>query len=84
MKKLNNEELIELIARNVLNILKRLEQIEMTTQNNEDVLGFLEDVFNPPKDIVQSEDEVVAFSKELYRQICDYCGKDGVHFMGIA
>ena len=56
----------------------------MTTQNNEDVLGFLEDVFNPPKDIVKSEDEVVAFSKELYRQICDYCGKDGVHFMGIA
>ena len=60
MKKLNNEELIELIARNVLNILKRLEQIEMTTQNNEDVLGFLEDIFNPPKDIVKSEDEVVA------------------------
>ena len=84
MKKLNNEELIELIARNVLNILKRLEQIEMTTQNNEDVLGFLEDIFTPPKDIVQSEDEVVAFSKELYRQICDYCGKDGVNFMGIA
>ena len=84
MKKLNNEELIELIARNVLNILKRLEQIEMTTQNNEDVLGFLEDVFNPPKDIIKSEDEVVAFSKELYRQICDYCGKDGINFMGIA
>ena len=84
MKKPNNEELIELIARNILTILKRLEQIEMTTQNNEDVLRFLEDVFNPPRDIIKSDDEMVAFSKELYQQICDYCGKDGIHFMGIA
>ena len=84
MKKLTDSELIELIARNVLNILKRLEHIEMTSQNNEDVLRFLEEIFNPPKDIIKSEDEVVAFSKELYRQICDYCGDNGIKFMGIA
>ena len=45
---------------------------------------FLEDVFNPPKDLVSSDEEMVAFSKELYKQICEYCGKDGIHFMGIA
>ena len=84
MKKLTDSELIELIARNVLNILKRLEHIEMTSQNNEDVLRFLEEIFNPPKDIIKSEDEVVAFSKELYSQICDYCGDNGIKFMGIA
>ena len=84
MKKPTNTELIELIARNILNIIKRLEQIEMSTQNNEDVLRFLEDIFNPPRDLIKSEDEMVAFSKELYKQICDYCGKDGIHFMGIA
>tara|TARA_Y100001938_G_scaffold58720_1_gene82177 strand:+ start:6811 stop:7065 length:255 start_codon:yes stop_codon:yes gene_type:complete len=84
MKKPSNEELIELIARNILDILKRLEQIEMTNQNNEDVLKFLEDIFNPPRDLIKSEDEMVAFSKELYQKICDYCGKDGIHFMGIA
>ncbi len=84
MKKPTNKELIELIAKNVLNILKRLERIEMTNQNNEEVLTFLEEVFNPPKDLITSEDEMVAFSKELYKQICDYCGEDGIQFMGIA
>ena len=84
MKKPTNTELIELIARNILNIIKRLEQIEMSTQNNEDVLRFLEDIFNPPRDLIKSEDEMVAFSKELYKQICDYCGEDGLHFMAIA
>ncbi len=84
MKKIKDSELIELIAQNVLNILKRLEHIEMTSQNNEDVLHFLEDLFNPPKDLISSEDEMVAFSKELYKQMCEYCGKDGIQFMGIA
>jgi len=84
MKKITDSELIELIAKNVLNILKRLENIEMTSQNNEDVLHFLEEIFNPPKDIIRSEDELTAFSKELYKQICEYCGKDGISFMGIA
>ena len=84
MKKPTNKELIELIAKNVLSILKRLERIEMTNQNNEEVLTFLEEVFNPPKDLITSEDEMVAFSKELYKQICDYCGEDGIQFMGIA
>ena len=84
MKKMSNEELIELIARNVLNILKRLERIETTNQNNEEVLAFLEDIFNPPKDLIKSEDEMGSFSKELYKQMCEYCGKDGIHFMGIA
>ena len=84
MKKIKDTQLIELIAQNVLNILKRLEHIEMTSQNNEDVLHFLEDLFNPPKDLIGSEDEMVAFSKELYKQMCEYCGKDGIQFMGIA
>lgn len=83
-KKPNNEELIELIAINVLNILKRLDNIELTNENNEEVLRFLEDIFNPPRDLISSDDEIVAFSKELYKQICDYCGKDGINFMGIA
>tara|TARA_Y100000401_G_scaffold38325_1_gene28927 strand:- start:18419 stop:18673 length:255 start_codon:yes stop_codon:yes gene_type:complete len=84
MKKPNDNELIELIAKNILNILKRLEHIETTNANNEQVLSFLEDLFNPPRDLITSEEEVVAFSRELYRQICDYCGKDGINFMGIA
>lgn len=84
MKKLSNEELIELIAQNVLNILKRLEHIETTTANNEEVLAFIEDAFNPPKNIVESDEEMVAFSRELYKQICKYCGEDGIQFMGIA
>lgn len=84
MKKLNNQELIELIARNVLNILKRLDKIEMTTANNEEVLAFLEDLFEPPQQIAQNEEAVIAFSRELYKQICKYCGKDGINFMGIA
>ena len=84
MKKPKDNDLIELIAQNILDILKRLEHIETTNANNEEVLSFLEDLFNPPKDLIKSEDEVVAFSKELYRQICDYCGKDGFNFMGIA
>tara|TARA_R100000700_G_scaffold38218_1_gene49267 strand:- start:1656 stop:1910 length:255 start_codon:yes stop_codon:yes gene_type:complete len=84
MKKPTNKELIELIARNVLDILKRLEEVEKSSQNNEQILMFLEDVFNPPRDIIKSEEEMVAFSKELYRQICEYCGKDGISFMGIA
>tara|TARA_R100001594_G_scaffold10158_1_gene24052 strand:- start:628 stop:882 length:255 start_codon:yes stop_codon:yes gene_type:complete len=84
MDKPSDYELIEIIARNILDILKRLEHIEQSNENNEQILMFLEDVFNPPKDIVSSEEEMVAFSKELYKQICDYCGKDGIHFMGIA
>jgi len=84
MKKPTDTELIELIAENILNILKRLEHIEMTNANNEEVLCFLEEIFNPPKDLITSEEDVVAFSKELYKQICDYCGKDGINFMGIA
>ena len=84
MKKPTDTELIELIAQNILNILKRLEHIEMTNDNNEQVLSFLEEIFNPPKDLITSEEDVVAFSKELYKQICDYCGKDGINFMGIA
>tara|TARA_R100001594_G_scaffold76323_1_gene110966 strand:- start:283 stop:537 length:255 start_codon:yes stop_codon:yes gene_type:complete len=84
MKKLSNEELIELIAKNVLNILKRLEYIETTTANNEEVLAFIEDAFNPPRNLIKSDEELVAFSKELYRQICEYCGEDGIQFMGIA
>lgn len=84
MKKPKDNDLIELIAQNILDILKRLEHIETTNANNEEVLSFLEDLFNPPKDLIKSDDEVVAFSKELYRQICDYCGKDGFNFMGIA
>ena len=84
MKKPTDTELIELIAKNILNILNRLEHIEMTNDNNEQVLSFLEEIFNPPKDLITSEEDVVAFSKELYKQICDYCGKDGINFMGIA
>lgn len=84
MKKMSNEELIELIAKNVLNILKRLEHIETTTANNEEILAFIEDAFNPPKNIIATDEELIAFSKELYRQICDYCGEDGIQFMGIA
>ena len=84
MKKPSDSELIELIARNVLNILKRLEHIEATNENNEEILAFIEDIFNPPKSLIASEDEIVAFSKELYKQICEYCGKDGINFMGIA
>ncbi len=84
MKKLSNEELIELIAKNVLNILKRLENIEITMDNSEQALSFIEDVFNPPRNLIKDDEELVAFSKELYKQICEYCGKDGISFMGIA
>ena len=84
MKKVTDTELIELIAQNILNILKRLEQIEVTAKNNEKILCFLEDVFNPPRDLISSEEEMVAFSKELYKQLCEYCGEDGIQFMGIA
>ena len=63
MKKPTDHELIELIAQNILNILKRLEHIEMTNDNNEQVLSFLEEIFNPPKDLITSEEDVVAFSK---------------------
>ena len=68
-----DNELIEIIARNILDILKRLEHIENTNQSNEQILMFLEDIFNPPKDLVSSDEEMVAFSKELYKQICEYC-----------
>ena len=64
-----DNELIEIIARNILDILKRLEHIENTNQSNEQILMFLEDIFNPPKDLVSSDEEMVAFSKELYKQI---------------
>lgn len=84
MDKPADNELIEIIARNILDILKRLEHIEQSNESNEKILMFLEDVFNPPKDLVSSDEEMVAFSKELYKQICEYCGKDGIHFMGIA
>lgn len=87
---ITDRELIELIAKNILGIIKRLEDLEDISLHNEDILKFLEDVFNPniPNDIdrnlVTGEDEVVSFSKELYKQICDYCGKEGIQFMGIA
>lgn len=84
MKKPTNEELIEIIARNMLDILKRLENIEQSSESNEKILNFLEDLFNPPRDLITSEEEVVAFSKELYKQICEYCGEDGLQFMAIA
>jgi hypothetical protein len=79
-----DNDLIEIIARNILDILKRLEHIENTNQSNEQILMFLEDIFNPPKDLVSSDEEMVAFSKELYKQICEYCGEDGLQFMAIA
>lgn len=79
-----DNELIEIIARNILDILKRLEHIENTNQSNEQILMFLEDIFNPPKDLVSCDEEMVAFSKELYKQICEYCGEDGLQFMAIA
>ena len=84
MDKPSDNELIEIIARNILDILKRLEHIENTNQSNEQILMFLEDIFNPPKDLVSSDEEMVAFSKELYKQICEYCGEDGLQFMAIA
>ena len=40
-----DNELIEIIARNILDILKRLEHIENTNQSNEQILMFLEDIF---------------------------------------
>ena len=84
MDKPSDNELIEIIARNILDILKRLEHIENSNQSNEQILMFLEDIFNPPKDLVSSDEEMVAFSKELYKQICEYCGEDGLQFMAIA
>ena len=84
MDKPSDNELIEIIARNILDILKRLEQIEQSNESNEKILMFLEDIFNPPKDLVSSDEEMVAFSKELYKQICEYCGEDGLQFMAIA
>ena len=59
MKKPTDHELIELIAQNILNILKRLEHIETTNANNEQVLTFLEDLFNRPRDLITSEEEVM-------------------------
>ena len=52
--------------------------------NSEQALSFIEDVFNPPRNLIKDDEELVAFSKELYKQICEYCGKDGISFMGIA
>jgi hypothetical protein len=84
MKKPKNEDLIELIAQTLIKVLSRLDDIEVSTKNNEEILLFIEEIFKPPKDIIKSEEEIVAFSKELYNQICKYCGKDGINFMGIA
>ena len=63
---------------------QRLENIEITMDNSEQALSFIEDVFNPPRNLIKDDEELVAFSKELYKQICEYCGKDGISFMGIA
>ena len=85
MDKPNNEELIELIARTLLRAVKRLDTIEEAVLHNEDILRFLEDVFAPSKnDIIPPDEQLVAFPKDLYKQICKYCGKNGIKFMGIA
>tara|TARA_R110000824_G_scaffold353775_1_gene540883 strand:- start:2791 stop:3063 length:273 start_codon:yes stop_codon:yes gene_type:complete len=89
--KITDRELIELIAKNILGIIRRLEELEDISLHSEEILQQLEDIFKPDipdmdrdRDLITGEDEIVAFSKELYKQICDYCGKEGIQFMGIA
>ena len=84
MDKEKDSILIEIIAKNILEIIKRLDHIELTLEIVDDILRFLEEIFTPPKEIVKTEDEMVQFSKKLYDEICKYCGKSGITFMGIA
>jgi hypothetical protein len=75
---------IDIIARAIAEIIRKLDRIEDKTLHNEDILMFLQDLFDPPRNLVSSDEELVQFTKELYRQICEYCGEDGMKFMGIA
>jgi len=84
MKKPTNKELLNLLAENTININNRLSDIEDVLKYNQEVLSFLDELFTTAKPVKNEDEELIAFSKELYKLICEYCGKDGINFMGIA
>ena len=47
--------LIEIIAKNILEIIKRLDHIELTLENDDDILRFLAEIFTPPKEMVNTD-----------------------------
>ena len=79
-----NKEQIEIIARALAKIIKRLDNIENVTLRNDEILTMLKDIFEPPRELVASEEQLVLFTKELYKQICEYCGEESMQFMAIA
>ena len=78
MEKLTEQELLTLILKVLNESTQRLDSIESSIKN-------IEELFYPKSHFIESEHEqLIQFSKELYVEICEYCGNDGISFMGIA
>ncbi len=79
MKKPNQKQLIEILANQLLKVTKQVEDLESRFDIIDKI--FSEDT---DMDLQVSEDELVRFTAEFYKEICKHCGTKGLDFMGIA
>lgn len=79
MKKPNNKELLEIMAKEIFKLRDDLVILkDRIADIDEDLYGEKE------YDLQVADEELVRFTKEFYKEICKYCGNKGLDFMGIA
>jgi len=85
MKKPTNEEMIDLLAKHLLDIVNRLDKIESNVALSQEIYDILNEFINPKSDyeVSTNSDQVVTFTDELYKEICKYCGSR-IDLMGLA
>ena len=85
MKKPTDSQLIDLLAKHLLDIVKRLDTIESKLELSEEIYTILNDFINPKTDyeVITNNEQLVTFTDELYKEICKYCG-NRIDLMGVA
>jgi len=86
MKKFTDSQLIEIIAKKLFDVTKRLDEIESKLLISEDIFTLLNEFINPQtKDLepYSNEEELVTFTEDFYQEICKHCG-NRIDLMGIA
>ncbi len=79
MEKPNQDKLIEIIAKELLRVSNQLRELETKIKAFDDIFEIETDM-----DLQVSEDELIRFTSEFYKEICKHCGTKGLDFMGIA
>ena len=79
MKKRSQKELIEIIAKELLRMTNKVNDLETKFKLFDDMFELDTDM-----DLQVKDDELVRFTAEFYKEICKHCGIKGLDFMGIA